>query len=45
MIVNGDGLIVYRRKSTDLPAGKTVSEQWAAEVRLVLDVLIEENEK
>ena len=45
MIVNGDGMIVYRRKSTDLPAGKTVSEQWAAEVRLVLDILIEENEK
>ncbi|MGK0298969.1 MAG: thiol-disulfide isomerase/thioredoxin [Gammaproteobacteria bacterium] len=42
MIVNGDGMIVYRRKNTDLPAGKTVSEQWAEEVRQVLDILIEQ---
>ena len=41
MIVNGDGLIVYRRESTDLPAGKTVSEQWSDEVRQVLDGLID----
>lgn len=41
LITNGDGMIVYRRKSTDLPAGKTVSEQWAAEVRTVLDILLE----
>lgn len=42
LISDGEGMIVYRRKSTDLPAGKTVSEQWADEVRQVLDVLIEE---
>ena len=41
LITNGDGIIVYRRKSTDLPAGKTVSEQWTDEVRDVLDILIE----
>lgn len=41
MIVNGDGTIVYRRRSTDLPAGKTVSAQWAEEVRKVLDILVE----
>ncbi len=41
LITNGDGIIVYRRKSTDLPAGKTVSEQWADEVREVLDSLTE----
>jgi cytochrome c biogenesis protein CcmG/thiol:disulfide interchange protein DsbE len=41
MIVDGDGMIVYRRKSTDLPAGQTVSELWASEVRQVLDILIE----
>lgn len=41
MIVDGDGMIVYRRKSTDLPAGQTVSELWAEEVRQVLDILIE----
>lgn len=40
MIVNGDGTVVYRRRSTDLPPGKTVSEQWAAEVRQVLDILV-----
>jgi thiol-disulfide isomerase/thioredoxin len=42
MVVNGDGMIVYRRKSTNLPAGKTISQQWADEVRQVLDILIEE---
>jgi thiol-disulfide isomerase/thioredoxin len=41
LIANGDGTIAYRRKSTDLPAGKTVSEQWADEVRKVLDILLE----
>ena len=41
MIVNGDGKVVYRRRSTNLPAGKTVSQQWAEEVRLVLDILTE----
>lgn len=40
MIVDGAGKIVYRRKSTDLPAGQTVSEQWANEVRQVLDILV-----
>jgi thiol-disulfide isomerase/thioredoxin len=42
MIVDGDGMIVYRRKSTDLPAGKTVSELWAEEVRQVLDILVDQ---
>ncbi len=41
MITDGKGEIIYRRKSTDLPAGKTVSEQWAEEVRTVLDILSE----
>ena len=40
MVVRGDGTIAYRRKSTDLPAGKTVSEQWADEVRQALDQLV-----
>ena len=40
LISDGNGQIVYRRKSTDLPAGKTVSEQWADEVRQVLDTLV-----
>ncbi|NNE39204.1 MAG: TlpA family protein disulfide reductase [Gammaproteobacteria bacterium] len=43
MIVDANGTVVYRRKSTNLPAGRTVSEQWAGEVRQVLDILIENN--
>ncbi len=43
MVVDANGLVVYRRKSTDLPAGRTVSEQWASEVRQVLNILIENN--
>ncbi len=40
MVVGGDGMIAYRRRSTDLPAGKTVSQQWDEEVRRVLDRLV-----
>lgn len=40
MVVDGDGKIVYRRKSTNLPAGQTVAEQWDGEVRAVLDELL-----
>ena len=40
MVVRGDGVIAYRRKSTDLPAGKTVSQQWDEEVRSILDKLV-----
>jgi thiol-disulfide isomerase/thioredoxin len=43
MVIDANGTIVYRRKSTDLPAGSTVSEQWASEVRQVLEILIENN--
>jgi len=40
LVVDGNGKVVYRRHSTQLPAGKTVSQQWADEVRSVLnDVL------
>lgn len=41
LITDAEGTIVYRRKSTDLPAGKTVSEQWADELRAVLDILVD----
>ena len=37
MIIGTDGKVVYRRKSTDLPAGREIAEFWNAEVRLVLD--------
>lgn len=40
LVVNGDGVVVYRRRSTNLPAGRTVSQQWDAEVRRVLDELV-----
>ena len=40
MVVDGDANIVYRRKSTDLPAGQTVAELWDGEVRAVLDGLL-----
>jgi thiol-disulfide isomerase/thioredoxin len=40
LVVDGQGGVVFRRKSTNLPAGKTVSQQWDAQVREVLDNLI-----
>lgn len=40
MVVDGAGKVVYRRKSTNLPAGKTVSQQWASEVDAVLQTLV-----
>ena len=39
MIVDANARVVYRRRSTDLPAGKTVAQQWDGEVRAVLDKL------
>lgn len=41
LVVNGEGKVVYRRRSTDLPAGQTVGELWDEEVRQVLDRLVE----
>lgn len=40
LVVNGDGSIAYRRRSTNLPAGKKVSQIWASEVRAVLDDIL-----
>lgn len=39
MVVDRRGTVVYRRRSTELPAGKTVAELWDNEVREVLDRL------
>ncbi len=39
LVVDGNGVVVYRRRSTNLPAGRTVSQQWAFEVREVLEEL------
>jgi len=40
MIVDGQGNIVWKRESTDLPAGKTVAELWDEQVRAQLDQLL-----
>jgi thiol-disulfide isomerase/thioredoxin len=37
MVVDGNGVVSYRRASTDLPPGKTLSEFWDTEVREALD--------
>jgi len=37
LVIGKDGKVVYRRKSTDLPAGREVAEFWDSEVRTVLD--------
>lgn len=41
LVVDGDGNVVYRRRSTNLPAGSKVSQIWATEVRAVLDQLLQ----
>jgi len=40
MVVDGSGKLTYRRHSTNLPAGKTVAQQWDGEVRQALDKLV-----
>ncbi len=40
MVVDGAGIVSYRRASTDLPPGQTLSEFWAAEVREALDLAL-----
>ncbi len=41
MVVDGSGMVSWRRESTDLPPGRTLSEQWSAEVRAALDAALE----
>ena len=40
LVVDGEGMVVYRRGWTDLPAGAKVAAQWDSEVRAVLDTLL-----
>jgi thiol-disulfide isomerase/thioredoxin len=40
LIVDKDGQVAWRRKSTDLPAGKTVGAFWDQQVREQLDLLL-----
>jgi hypothetical protein len=40
MIVDGDGMVAYRRAWTELPAGETVANLWSVQLRLSLDSLL-----
>ena len=40
MIVDGDGVVAWRRAWTDLPAGRQVAELWAGQIREQLDALL-----
>ena len=40
MVVDGSGVVSYRRSSTDLPPGQALSEFWDAEVRAALDLAL-----
>ncbi|MDP5052511.1 MAG: TlpA family protein disulfide reductase [Congregibacter sp.] len=40
LVVDGEGNIAYRRRSTNMPAGQKVSQLWASEVSAVLDELL-----
>ncbi|MGI9327550.1 MAG: TlpA family protein disulfide reductase [Pseudomonadales bacterium] len=40
MVVDGSGQVVYRRASTNLPAGSTVAQQWSNEVRAAVEKLL-----
>ena len=40
MVVDGSGHFRYLRGWTDLPAGKSVAEQWDGEVRAALDAVV-----
>ena len=41
MVVDGNGVVAYRRGWTDLPAGSQVAAQWDGEVRAALDQLLD----
>ena len=40
MIVDASGTVIWRRKSTDLPPGKSIADLWEGEVRAVLDTAL-----
>lgn len=40
MVIDGEGIVAYRRQWTDLPAGRTVAELWSEQVRDALDELL-----
>jgi len=40
LIVDGKGMVAFRRPWTDLPAGTTVADLWDSQVRTALDALV-----
>lgn len=40
LIIDADGMVAWRRQSTDLPAGQTIAELWDSQVREQLDRLL-----
>jgi thiol-disulfide isomerase/thioredoxin len=40
LIVDGKGVVAFRRPWTDLPAGTTVADLWDSQVRTALDALV-----
>lgn len=42
LIIDSEGMVSWRRESTDLPAGQTVAELWETQVRAELDRLLDE---
>ena len=40
LIIDAQGNVAWRRKSTDLPAGRKVAEYWDGQVREQLDALL-----
>lgn len=39
-VIDGDGMIVFRRRSTELPPGREVAEYWSSRVRAALDGIV-----
>jgi hypothetical protein len=40
MVIDSEGVVAWKRASTDLPAGKTVGELWDQQVREQLDQML-----
>ena len=40
LVVNREGVVIYRRKPTHAPPGKAIAEVWDAEIRAALDLAV-----
>ena len=45
MVVDSNGAVSYRRRSTELPPGKTIAELWSEQVRAALDQALEQKSR